>query len=227
MKQFLYAIWTVIAVGVMVVSCRKEEPNSSIKVSPSSITISTKETKTLEVFNPKGGKLSFSSANPMIASVSNDGQVRAITAGKTTITVSSGAERAVCSVEVKTRINYLFEPYLVFGAKKEDIKTLITAIGAKNIEDTGEYLYCVSSLAGEDIIYVYKFTDGRLSMSGMSVNLNSLLTQDFTDFILERFFVVSQRGEYSYDLVSPEQGIRASLSVSDNSILALFLPPKK
>lgn len=92
----------------------REMEVTSIKINPSSLTLYEQETATItatiEPSDATNKNVTWSSSNPSIATVDNNGNVTAIAEGKTTITATAkdaSGITATCQVTVKKKLQYL------------------------------------------------------------------------------------------------------------------------
>lgn len=75
---------------------------ASVKLNKTSLSLYTKQSFQLKVFNTSA-KTKWSSSKPNVASVTNEGYVSARSAGKTKITAVVGRKKLYCNVTVKVR----------------------------------------------------------------------------------------------------------------------------
>lgn len=107
--------------------------------------------------------LAFTSANPLVAKVSNTGRVEAAGQGKTLITVTCGEAQVVCEIVCD------------FGESTEPSTTAPTESTAPTTEQTGNY-----ALSSTDFTLFKKGETARLTISGLS-NVQVSWTSDDPD----------------------------------------------
>lgn len=91
------------------------------------------------IITSNGTNVSFSSQNPYIASVNpTTGQVEGLHIGKTYIDVSSDQGKASVKVTVKPMYNVITDPYLDWGATRNDI---INKVGKPYTESDTQLIY--------------------------------------------------------------------------------------
>ena len=126
MKQIIYLIAT-LALLVGVSSCKTDCPKVSpdpvetdLKVTTPEIKVKKGEKATIGyTVTPKETKVTFESASPEVATVSETGEVTALLMGQTTITLTAGDKKATCEVIVEDDPASVTQelPLLKFSAK--------------------------------------------------------------------------------------------------------------
>lgn len=158
--------------------------------------------------------MTFQSKNSLIASVSDEGVVEGGVRGVTTILVTSMDETTIATVEVKTLINYLPEPYLGFGETYETVKS--NAASGGEIVELDDGFAIQRRIDKSDVIYLYMFENNKLKMSAFAFGTLSNIASVIVDFLLERYIPVAQTGAYSAGLISPEKDKLILFSTSDD-----------
>lgn len=213
MKKYLLFLLAL----ALISSCSKEDTKPPMSVKNNELVLFHESTEKLIVEN-NPGDLSFKSQNELIASVSDEGVVEGGVRGETTILITSLDETTTASIEVKTLINYLPEPYLGFGEDYETVKSKVAA-GEEIIKlDDG---FAISKrIDNSDVIYAYYFENNKLDISMFVFETLSNISDIIADFLLERYIPVTQTGALSFGLLSPEEDKLILLSTSeDNSLI--------
>ncbi|HBG39923.1 MAG TPA: hypothetical protein DDW85_00750, partial [Porphyromonadaceae bacterium] len=189
------------------------------------ITLVHDGTEKLIVKNAQGD-VTYSSENKYIASVTEDGTVTGGVKGETTIRAKSGDEVAECTVEVKTLVNYLPDPYLGFGDDVNKVETEIAKNG--KVEKTTNNLGQLIEVDGEKFVYLYIFENGKMTGCGFTFRTTEKSLKNTVDYLLERYVVVSKTGAYSYAFMSADKTTAVLLSPSENNetINVVFVPYK-
>lgn len=202
-----------VSILTLLISCAKEESRPAMSVKNNNLILFHEETEGLVVEN-NPADLTFKSENRLIASVTDEGVVEGRVRGETTILVTSFDETATASVEVKTMINFLPEPYMVFGEDYETVKSK-AASGEEIIElDNGFVIQ--RKIDNSDVIYLYMFENNKLDMSAFAFGTLSNISSIIVDFLLERYIPVAQTGAFSAGLISPEKDKLILFSTTDD-----------
>lgn len=206
-----YFLW--VPLLTLLISCAKEEVKSVMSVKNNNLILFHESTEAIIVEN-NPGDLTFKSENSLIASVSDEGVVEGGVRGETTILVTSMNETAITTVEVKTLINYLPEPYLGFGETYETVKS--KAASGEEIFELDNGFAIQRRIDKSDVIYLYMFENNKLEMSAFAFATLSNIASVIVDFLLERYIPVAQTGAYSAGLISPEMDKLILFSTSDD-----------
>ena len=194
--------------GLSLTACGGDGGNGDSSPIPSldksSITLYVGESSVLTY---SGGNCSWSSENPLIASV-RDGIVKAEHVGTTTIY----ANNVSCSVTVKPKHLSYTEPYMGFGSSMSAVKRYMSGYTISKELSTGISYYG----RGKVDQYIYGFENNALSMSIMQTSLVNGL--GLSDFLIERYITIDYDKEdsnnYNIYLVSPDKKIVVLFQVS-------------
>lgn len=159
-----------------------------------------------------GGKCTWTSENPLIASVEN-GLVTAVHVGETVVK----ANEASCKVIVKPRYNKYYEPYIGFGGSIDQVKQHMKDY--ELYQETDENLAYIDRNTG--IIYIYLFENGALTSSMFSVEYSEM--EYLLSFLLERYVPVSYEGT-TFIFISPDKSLGVGVEISTSYILIGYLP---
>lgn len=179
MKTNLIAIALVVFACFM--SCSEDESHDLV-VSPSSVSIASGE----EIKLSASENCDWRSESDFIATVDDDGIVKANFVGQTNIIAYNVTKSTSVPVVVRGKCNTYTEPVLDFGTTMADIKSKEQRT---LISETGNYLrYAGENSAVKDVVYM--FDNGRMSSAG--VLINGLYMTELVDFITERYKFVSE-----------------------------------
>lgn len=102
MKKTTRVICLVVAL-VMVAALALVACDKPVTISKSEVSIKVEETVTLTATSPDGSEITWSSSNPAVASVGNDGTVTGVSVGEAVITATAGEKSATCKVTVAAK----------------------------------------------------------------------------------------------------------------------------
>lgn len=164
------------------------------------------------------GDCTWSSDEPLIAKVDENGNVTAKRVGETTI----WANDEYCKVTVTPQYNTYMEPCVDWGASENEITNFMN--GYEDLGKSGNIRTFKDNQ--REIIYMYMFTDNSLSASAIGANFISK-GDEITDFLLERYVVVSvDKTDYTILMVSIDQqlAVGVSFNASSTTMLVIYMP---
>lgn len=181
MKQVL--LMAVLAAGMLLVGCSKEEGNSmQFTINESSISLLAHDDYKIT----PSGAFTARSSNEDVATVSSDGIIHGVSAGDADIIFTSVENpnlAQTCKVNVDWRYKYFEDPVIAFGATKEEIKAMETH-EVTYIDDchTG---YTNTKMEIEMLVAYHFDNDGKLNVIRVSVD-SQIRHQDFPDKIIKQ-----------------------------------------
>lgn len=98
-KKTLYILLFFVSILSFLVACEDSNKKIALKLNMTELSMNIGEVVKLEVSNASGD-VTFVSGNDSVATVDNEGQITALTAGQATITVSDDDDSLVCNVTV-------------------------------------------------------------------------------------------------------------------------------
>lgn len=113
MKKLCKWLPALLLCALLTVPMGSREVQAAVKLSKSSSTVAVKEKLTLKVTGTKA-KVTWSSSNPSVASVSN-GKVTAKKEGNAVITAKAGKKKLTCKITVKGDYRKLYKAFLEKG----------------------------------------------------------------------------------------------------------------
>ncbi len=223
MKQNLFMWMLLIASVINFSSCSKDNDdndegnNSNSGLSQTEITLKVGQSMTLSYGN---GECTWSSEQPLIAEVDNNGKVTANIVGVTNIKANDD----ICKVTVTPNYNTYEEPYLKFGASIDEVKKAMSGYTLSSKTDAKNLVYI-----GKGIIdyYDYVFEDGELQHAAVLTNI--FKGEETTDFLIERYIVVSVDKEESTILLTSidmKVAIMVKILPQTGNIIILYAPFK-
>lgn len=176
----------ILASCVCITSCNNDEDEPVPTISKSSVTMNVGESVKLTY---SGKDCTWSSENPVIASVSSQGVVTANLVGETKVR----ANNLYCKVTVAPKYTMYVEPYTGWGATQSVVKSKMSGYSLYDSSSTN----LTYKGSGYVFAYTYTFENGALIMSGMGVDYNK--ADYLVEFIAERYIpVANQEGIYLF-----------------------------
>lgn len=206
----MFSLMLILASCVCITSCNNDEDEPVPTISKSSVTMNVGESVKLTY---SGKDCTWSSENPVIASVSSQGVVTANLVGETKVR----ANNLYCKVTVAPKYTMYVEPYTGWGATQSVVKSKMS----------GYSLYDSSSTdmtyegKGNVFAYMYSFENGKLSGSSMAIFNNNATY--LSDFILERYIPIDYDDSAVYFMSSDEKTIGAVM-VASGYVLVVYIP---
>lgn len=173
-----------LACALALAGCRDNEEG---KLNQTELTLTVGNTFQL-VYNG-GEDCEWSSDQPLIATVDDNGLVEAVRRGETTIR----AGEAECKVAVEGRLHTYEEPFLGFGASKSEVKQAMS-----NFQQTNEIGNNLYYKGNGDITnnIILSFKDNLYNIGIVNVALPDAVSA--AEFLTERYVYI---GEYEESLV--------------------------
>lgn len=207
---------------VLLVSCSPEENGEIImpKLDVTSLTLTVGEE---HVLSCNVNDCYWSSDEPFIAEVDENGRVSALHVGETVIYAGS----ATCKVTVLPKYHTYEEPMISWNATKNDVYLYMLNHGYQLTSDE-ENLYVFSGKYAAES-YAYFFSENKLVASG--INSSSTYFEDIIDFLLERYHAVAANQEgsiytYLFASIDFDTIIQVESDVSTGTLLVVYRPYK-
>lgn len=200
-------ILSITALLTTFISCKKDD-GASTELKTQTLSIVCGQKSQLHV-SPSATGCTFTSDQSLIASVSTTGEVKGITVGETTITVTDESNRIIgkCKVAVTPQYSMYREPYLGFGASPSVVKSFETRTVIS--ENTQAINYNGENSNIKQVAYT--FENGKYS--GVVCLIPIAKFSLLTDFILERYVPVA---------VGTGDILAAFLSVDKKTTVGIF-----
>lgn len=177
MKKFNLLSLLLLITSLVCLSACSDDDEANNLLSPKELTLYAGETAQLNY----NGECSWSSDEPLIADVDNNGLVTANLVGVTNI----HANDEICKVTVNPRYNTYMEPYTKWGASESEVTEFMS--GYSNLGKQNQFL--VFSDSDGKILYFYSFTNNLLESSSITADIITM-SDEITDFLLERYVVI-------------------------------------
>ncbi|KAA6351254.1 hypothetical protein EZS27_001400 [termite gut metagenome] len=170
--------------------CSKND-EEKLKLDKSEISLYYEET---EKITANKSDLQWSSENEFIAEVDNEGLVIGGHVGETYITARSEWGEARCKVEIKAKYNLFDDLIIEFGKSRAYIKSQEKRVLIS--DDEKELIYKLSSSSSDHVVYF--FGTSGLEASTVIIKLPNPLTENITNYLLERFQFIDSNDEKTY-----------------------------
>lgn len=213
MKRISFFSWSlmlaVLVSGLVVTGCESDDEEKPT-LTPSELSLYVDESATLTY---KGdGKCTWTSTEPLIASVTQNGVVTGKLVGNTTIK----ANDLTCKVEVKPQYNTYYEPCMEWGCAQSVVKNHMNGY-VLNDADSESLSY---KGKGKAILYLYTFENNMLEMSGLAIS--SSYTSEITSFLSERYIpVLLDEDSYSFMFTDVKKNTLVVLQIYSASTLLI------
>lgn len=203
---------------LITLSCSKSDDNSQpLNVTTEELNLFVNEYLTISASSSE--KISYTSENPLIAKVDDNGKVTAVLVGETNIKVTDGKTTKSVKVTVSPKNTLFFEPILV--SSKEEFIEKYRKSGGEFSERTSSVAYLFNK--NTEKAYAYMFLDSTSAVV-LYIPITSYHSiARITDWVKERYIGVTKEGDIYY-FGSPDEKIILGLqySASDNVVLIVF-----
>ncbi len=161
-----------------------QTPKPELKIEKSSYTLNPDDVTQISFTGDEEllNELEWDSDNEFVATI-DKGLIYTEKVGKATITSSSGH---IIHVEVSPNYNVYEEPSVDFGASMSTIKA---KYGTPYSSSSDALIYKTNNSSAPYVMYV--FTDGKLYFSSVILKNSTSVMADVTEFLLERYIVLS------------------------------------
>ena len=212
-------------ISLVMTSCSKDEEKEELALSQLSVTMVHGDTVTVSA----NQKAKFSSSDPFVATVSDNGKITAKHVGQTVVTATADGQTKECSVTVKPISNLYKEPILDFNLTKNDVKAKET----RPLEDESdtELIYTDK----KTYLMHYTFDSQTSKLKGVTFgmpNISYAQSSVLTDFLTERYQPIDYKDKEFYFINSDDPNkasmiISMTLSVNNLQISAVVVYLKK
>lgn len=191
MKKYLFLMLTVLFMAVTFTACSSDNDDNGFSISLSEATI--KGVDSFVQITSSSPNVKWSSENPYIATISEDGKIKSAHIGETYIVAQSNGKTKKCKVTVTPQYFIYKEPITDFGKSKEEI---IKTLGTPFL-DKGDILSYIND--NQDIVVNYVFKEGKLDNCFvlLKATLNII---NIAYFLTERYELVPRDfgGKYAF-----------------------------
>lgn len=218
MKKAVYMVMLVLVLA----SCSKDDGLDG-GLNGQEITLKRGEVFAFEV---KGANdVVWSVTDPFHATVNDNGQVQALRIGKTEVIADADGELFKATISVVPIVD-LQEPYLRFGASKEQVKDAEKRVLMEQNEDV--IVYEVNASFTNALGYI--FEEDKLTSAIFQLEVDSEESGDeLIDFIEERYELLEQQGtEYLFTTKDKEVAVYIDLGqVNSEEMYLIYIPMPK
>ena len=172
-------------------SCSSDDDNNGFSISLSEATI--KGVDNFVQITSSSPNVKWSSENPYVATISEDGKIKSAHIGETYIVAQSDGKTKKCKVIVTPQYSIYTEPITDFGKSKEEI---IKTLGTPFLDKDDILSYTNDN---QDIIVNYIFKEGKLDNCIVLLKM-SLDIINLVDFLKERYELIPRdfNGNYAF-----------------------------
>ena len=158
-------------------------------------------------------KCRWSSAEPLIASVTQTGVVTGELVGKTTVK----ANNLSCDVTINPKYDTYYEPCMKWGCAQPTVQNHM--YGYDEMDDS-DYKSLSYKGKGKVLFYLYTFENGKLDISGLAIS--SSYASEIGSFLSERYIPVSiDEDDYTISFADYKKSTLVIVKVYSTSTLLI------
>ena len=226
MKKVIFALMSLAAFfSLTFSSCSKDDDETPLTISQSSLSMVHGDTITITA----NQKSTFSSSDPFVATVSDNGKIEAKHVGQTIVTATSGGQSKECTVTVNPSYNLYKEPILDFNLTKNDIKAQET----RPLEEDRDTALIYTDKKTYLMRYSFDPQTSKLKSVTYGIpNISYAQSSVLTDFLIERYQPIDYKANEYYFINSDKVDdasmiVSMTLSASHLQVDALVVYMKK
>nr|WP_321000144.1 Ig-like domain-containing protein [Bacteroides intestinalis] len=216
MKQNLFILMLIMASVFSFSSCSSDDEGNS-GLSEKEVSLKVGQSMTLSY---GGGECTWSSDQPLIAEVDNNGNVTANRVGITNIK----ANGEICKVTVNPNYTTYEEPYLNFGASMNEVKNAMSGYTLSSKTDANNLVYI-----GKNVIDYYDYMFKNNGLYAVILATDIFKGKETSNFLAERYIVVSvDKNKNQVLLTSIDMEIAVMIQINDKTgaILIMYASAK-
>ena len=205
MRKYLLSLLTMLSMVTVFTSCSSDDDDNGFSISLSEAII--KGVDNFVQITSSSPNVKWSSENPYVATISEDGKIKSAHIGETYIVAQSDGKTKRCKVIVTPQYSIYTEPITDFGKSKEEI---IKTLGTPFLDKDNILSYVNDN---QDIVVNYIFKDGKLDncVVLLKVTLNII---NLVDFLKERYELVPRDFNGNYAFINALTTKEASMIVT-------------
>ena len=215
MKQSLFMWMLIIASAFSLSSCSSDDDDSGL--SQKEIILKVGQSMTLSY---GGGECTWSSDQPLIAEVDNNGNVTANRVGITNIKANGD----ICKVTVNPNYTTYEEPYLKFGASMNEVKNAMSGYTLSSKTDANTLVYI-----GKNVIDYYDYMFKNNGLYAVILATDIFKGAETSKFLAERYIVVSideNQNKILLASIDMEIGVMVQINDKTGAILIMYASVK-
>lgn len=191
MRKYLFLFLAILTMAIVFTSCSSDNDDDGFSISLSEATI--KGVDNFAQITSSSPSVKWSSENPYVATISEDGKIKSAHIGETYIVAQSDGKTKKCKVIVTPQYSIYTEPITDFGKSKEEI---IKTLGTPFLDKDDILSYTNDN---QDIIVNYIFKEGKLDNCIVLLKM-TLDIINLVDFLKERYELVPRdfNGNYAF-----------------------------
>ncbi len=167
-----------------------------------------------------GGECTWSSDQPLIAEVDNNGNVTANRVGITNIKANGD----ICKVTVNPNYTTYEEPYLKFGASMNEVKNAMSGYTLSSKTDANNLVYI-----GKNVIDYYDYMFKNNGLYAVILATDIFKGAETSKFLAERYIVVSideNQNKILLASIDMEIGVMVQINDKTGAILIMYASVK-
>lgn len=205
MRKYLFLFLAMLTMATVFTSCSSDDDNNGFSISLSEATI--KGVDNFVQITSSSPNVKWSSENPYVATISEDGKIKSAHIGETYIVAQSDGKAKKCKVIVTPQYSIYTEPITDFGKSKEEI---IKTLGTPFLDKDDILSYTNDN---QDIIVNYIFKEGKLDNCIVLLKM-TLDVINLVDFLKERYELVPRDFNGNYAFINALTTKEASMIVT-------------
>lgn len=218
MKKYAWVLALALPVSMAFVSCGDDNEETVLTLDQTTASVNYNQEITLTA-SEKGAV--WSSDDEFVATVDQDGKVKALHVGETTITATKDGSTAKCTITVNATDDAYQFPLMSWGSTLESIKGSVGSGYVLNEDhsDDSTLFYGTGSALGYPW-YVYTFKDNALDASSFTVQLDEKLEAfDKVSAFLDQYLQAVDTDEDTMTITYAN-----AMSVSDATLICELAP---
>ena len=218
LKRKMKKIVLFLTVAAVLVGCKKEYDND-IKVK--NLNTEVKAGRTIQIEATSLTPITYLTENEFYASVSSTGLVTANRVGDVNILLNNSEKTANVKAKITPVYSTYKDPYLNFGASKEEV--IKYAGTPSRVDNDGTLIYENYSTAA--LLAMYSFENSKLE--AFTVGIKTSYASELGSFLRERYFQFRSESPWIYycnSLNANTATIMIGVNVSISALVVVYIP---